>query len=419
MSLLANVFKGKTTRFRQIIGYACRRIHEDVIKTVDNPFDLIKWQHVTPVYEENILTLCRLKEADFGDSGTSIRTQRYYHDRYDRVVDIKGYSALDRQFLTCVNFELMSLYDSGFGDIIDTGVFQLVGDSLPIPPEINKDLVSAVKTLYTFLHNIEYHENCLYELTLYQDKDRIYSDAEITALLTNHLFSPLTSNDPRYLSSISDRTETELSSCPCTDECATQMHYYDYEIGNEGMGFKKPSILLYPLGGSVMAIDKAEELPKNIYGEGMPHSEQLRTAENKQKMASQAVIMSYYSNQLQLQEKGEVVSTLIPTVFTTWQCFDIYFYDSEKDIFIKTFHEPTQIFEFQSDGVGFKNKFNISAIFQLWMLINHLILKPNLEHVLSWKFENTFGFKEELEYKRLPEFSTVKLPSSKQSEIKK
>lgn len=186
------------------------------------------------------------------------------------------------------------------------------------------------------------------------------------------------------------------------------------------MGFIRPSVLLYPHGGGVIAINKAEEMPRNIYGEGMSHMEQLRLVENKQKMASYAVIMSHYNHHLQIQEKGRVVSTLIPTIFTTWKYFDIYMYDSEKDIFLKTFYEPTPIFKYKSDGVGFENKFNISAIFQLWMLINHSLLKPDSDISKSLALsnvENSFGLKLELEYNKLPEFTRQKLLSPKADDI--
>lgn len=155
MSLFTNICKTRALRLQKLVWFACRRVHEEVVPGYYNPFDLIKWQNEKPVYEETVLTACSLKHVDFGDSGTVLHAQRYFHDRRDNVVDIDEYNHIQREHLTCINFDLMSLYVHGFQNLMESGVFRLVADNLPIPPEVyNTDLVKSVKTLYTFLQNI-------------------------------------------------------------------------------------------------------------------------------------------------------------------------------------------------------------------------------------------------------------------------
>lgn len=103
----------------------------------------------------------------------------------------------------------------------------------------------------------------------------------------------------------------------------------------------------------------------------------LRHMESIRQFSAQAITFSYYQASIQEQDSGnsESLISLIPTIAINEKGFDVYMYDSVNEIFFRNCGDPLPLWNEQLPA-NHNATINISSVVTLWMLINHLTLKP-------------------------------------------
>lgn len=202
---------------------------------------------------------------------------------------------------------------------------------------------------YGFIPEKEFHEMCLQKV--HYLPNQICEELYITTILTNHLFSRLTSVGG-YLRFVANNSseKSKFEICPC--------RYCDDEIllGNTGIGsvylfYGRPDVKLYTLGGDIFNIVYPSDVIDNSYLEEMDGpdisdsednntSQALRYRKNISKFISQVITFSFYQRSLQKRQNRKFTSTLIPTLAVTENHFDLYIYDCKNDILLRNYGEP-------------------------------------------------------------------------------
>ena len=105
------------------------------------------------------------------------------------------------------------------------------------------------------------------------------------------------------------------------------------------------------------------------------NEEILRSRESENQFSSVAITFSYYQRLKQyrkkIENKNDQIVSIIPTIAICQDCFDIYMYDTEHDIFLRNVGDPIPLWEDEYN-------LSLSSVLILWMVLNHLQFKPKI-----------------------------------------
>lgn len=259
---------------------------------------------------------------------------------------------------------------------------------------------------YGFIPDKDFHEMCLRKVRYVpnQSSEELY----ITTILTNHLLSKLTTVGG-YLCFIANdyANKPNFQICPCR-YCDDEILFGNTGIGSEFLWYGRPDIMLYTLGGGnfnvVCPSDEDDitdlsdlmiemESPDISVVEGKSKSAALRYRKNMTQFISQVITFSFYQAALQKKQKRTTSSrcTLIPTLAISGSHFDIYIYDSENDILLRNYGKPIPLWNEISSESTYVT-LNMSSVLMLWMVLNHMTLKPSLSQEDMHKVRGTCNF---------------------------
>lgn len=283
------------------------------------------------------------------------------------------------------------------------------GENDPELIEENELLDYALQSfMYGFLLKKEHHERCLRTILTTSKEEKI------TAILANHLFSRLAVNTPSNTYYVSSDYGDKYVCCPCSYSCRDKMWYGDYGIGTELLWYGKPDIMVFPFGASCNIVFpkemEQEEFIENEHNEKQiikvyKPSKLLRERLNESQFVSQAITFSFYQKKFQLQQDSHCPPvTLIPTIAFTDRCFDMYMYDTKNDILLRNDGEPISLWN-NLESASYAT-LNLGAVLQLWMLINHLTIKPYLPEPDLDMLKGTCGFTTSLSDERIQKIET-------------
>lgn len=247
--------------------------------------------------------------------------------------------------------------------------------------------------LFHFLRKKDYHEKCLRK-ALQEHRDRKkFTESQISMLQAIHLLSQLVfpSYDPVLTDTsiplpyiMSNDVPDKVVSCPCG--CGRTVFYGNTGIGTTALWYGNPDILVFPNGG-VCSISGPPVNQISEFDEFVEEEEQivqvetelssLRQLKSIRQFSSQAITFSYYQASIQEQNSSNSDSlvSLIPTIAISEKGFDVYMYDSVNEIFFRNCGDPLLLWNEQLP-TNHNATINISSVVILWMLINHLALKP-------------------------------------------
>ncbi|XP_076111771.1 uncharacterized protein LOC143080015 [Mytilus galloprovincialis] len=285
--------------------------------------------------------------------------------------------------------DLMSSYISyrvNFKDLFADG-FHMLSDSESL------GRIYQLAPLFNFLWKKDYHEKCLRK-ALQEHRDRKkFTESQISMLLAIHLLSQLVfpSDDPGLTDTsiplpyiMSNDVPDKVVTCPCG--CGRTVFYGNTGIGTTALWYGKPDILVFPNGG-VCGLSGSPVNQMSAFHEFKEEEEQLVEEENElsslrhmksiRQFSAQAITFSYYQASIQEQNSSNSESfvSLIPTIAISEKGFDVYMYDSVNEIFFRNCGDPLPLWNEQLPA-NHNATINISSVVTLWMLINHLTLRP-------------------------------------------
>lgn len=153
-----------------------------------------------------------------------------------------------------------------------------------------------------------------------------------------------------------------------------------------------PDIIVYSLGGKCNIV-RPQQVDRNYWLTRDDHDfeaefdekqlielkrqkELLRSSQNISQFVAQCITFSFYQKQYQLKHRKDCLTvSLIPTIALSGMHFDIYIYDIDNDILLRNKGDPIPLWRSCRYPQA---KLNMSAIVQIWMVLNHLTLNPSL-----------------------------------------
>ncbi|XP_052081633.1 uncharacterized protein LOC127719518 [Mytilus californianus] len=275
------------------------------------------------------------------------------------------------------NAKFSSIFKKGFRALKDEYVDEGWNPRIKIITDILK---------YGFIPEKEIHEMCLQKVRYLPNQIR--EELYITTILTNHLFSRLTSVGG-YLRFVANNNtdKSKFEICPCR-YCDDEILLGNTGIGSEYLFYGRPDVKLYTLGGDIFNIVYPSDNNGNSHIEEMDGpdisdsddnntSQALRCRKNISKFISQVITFSFYQRSLQKRQNKKFTSTLIPTLAVTENHFDIYIYDCENDILLRNYGEPIPLWN-EEPSKSMYETLNMSSVLMLWMVLNHMTFTPCL-----------------------------------------
>nr|XP_022295842.1 uncharacterized protein LOC111105754 isoform X1 [Crassostrea virginica] len=246
----------------------------------------------------------------------------------------------------------------------------------------------ALSSLLVFLTELHEHEQIL------QDGFRRYSkvvnpETYIAALLTNHLLSCLVFGS-QYR--ISDDYRDQPPFCPCKDiTCDRHIVYGQTSFGHNDVWYGRPDVLLFP-----KQTENAYMVPLwyiNTQDEENEEMEDIHSLEMKRhskfekyasQVLSQAIIFAFYQSNLLEERRIEPLSTLVPSLVITPDQYYIIMYDYKRDILLSNEYQVSSLWE--DDGL------NLSAILDIWMVLNYKDFTPHLKSSVAQGLDGSSNF---------------------------
>nr|XP_022301386.1 uncharacterized protein LOC111109523 isoform X2 [Crassostrea virginica] len=268
----------------------------------------------------------------------------------------------------------------------------------------------ALSSLLVFLTELHKHEQLL------QNGFRRYSkvvnpETYIAALLTNHLLSCLVFGS-QYR--ISNDYRDQPPFCPCKDiTCDKHIVYGQTSLGtnlnNKGDDTSKTMLLFKPINShgdvwygrpDVLLFPKQKEnaymVPLwyiNTQDEENEEMEDMHSLEIKRhskfekyasQVLSQAIIFAFYQSNLLEKRRIEPLSTLVPSLVITPDQYYIIMYDYKRDILLSNEHQVSSLWE--------GNGLNLSAILDIWMVVNYKDFTPHLKSSVAEGLDGSSNF---------------------------
>ncbi|CAC5422826.1 unnamed protein product [Mytilus coruscus] len=282
------------------------------------------------------------------------------------------------EFLTDkdVNQNAISTYSVDFESIFRKG-FDVIHDAI----EDGSSQNNAVNLFMEFLDSIEYHEGCLWKY-LYNHYPNI-SEAEMSAVFVTHILSHLVQeNKLGNTCTVKVNYKNRPDQCPC-NICQRKVNYGKTTFGNRYIWYSR-RISCYSQEQEVIVkyLLKKDDQPLRRY-------------------------------QMTKHWKSEDIVTAIPTVVLNPFGFDVYIYDPQHDVLLRNFDQPIP-FWCQSESNPKQKVLNKSSLLQLWLLLNHLVFKPQFTKDGIVALGGTAGFLSQVDsvrMQRLEEMMNLGLPA--------
>ncbi|VDI42871.1 Hypothetical predicted protein [Mytilus galloprovincialis] len=252
---------------------------------------------------------------------------------------------------------------------------------------------------YGFIAEKEFHEMCLQKVRYIPNQ--ICEELYITTILTNHLFSRLTSVGG-YLRFVANNNtdKSKFEMCPCR-YCDDEILLGNTGIGSEYLFYGQPDVKLYTQGGDFFNIvyPSDDNINSDSYLEEMDgpdirdseYNNALRYRKNISKFISQVITFSFYQRSLEKRKEKKCISNLIPTLAVTENHFDIYMYDCENDILLRNYGEPIPLWN-EAPSESTYETLNMSSVLMLWMVLNNMTLPPCLSYEDMNRLKGTCDF---------------------------
>ena len=126
------------------------------------------------------------------------------------------------------------------------------------------------------------------------------------------------------------------------------------------------------------------------------NSKDLRKIYNIRQFIAQTLTFAVYQKINHSHSWSDTVS-IIPTIALSAESFDVYFYDIKHDILLRNDGDPIPLWR-RGDT---KKKLDLSSVLMLWMVVNHLSMKPAITQAGIEKLKGSCNF--------LPHFSSDEL----------
>ncbi|XP_071150834.1 uncharacterized protein [Mytilus edulis] len=362
----------------------------------------------------------RMKTFTLGSSVTNanVKVEQVITDINGETIDPSTVDDSTEQSETFSQIiKLKSIYRNGF-DALEKHV---TDGKMTSNVDVNF-VIQAMKA--GFLQDLDFHERCIQKIFVNGDDedDDVNEELYETVILANHLFSRLTmpriSNSAKFGSYFSvlnvDKSRNIHRMCPC-DMCKEKIPFHNSGIGSEMLFYGYPDILVYSLDGKCNIVrpqkedrnywltredhDFEAEFDEKQLIELKRQKELLRSSQNISQFVAQCITFSFYQKQYQLKHrKDSLPVSLIPTIALSGMYFDIYMYDLDNDILLRNKGDPIPLWRSCRYPEA---KLDMSAILQIWMVLNHLTLNPSLPQEDIQSLKGTCDFLQHLPQERI------------------
>lgn len=141
----------------------------------------------------------------------------------------------------------------------------------------------------------------------------------------------------------------------------------------------------------------------------------LRRDSVVQQAVCQAITFAFYQRRYQISKNwnSEDIVTAIPTIVLNPFGFDVYIYDPQHDVLLRNFDQPIPFWR-QSESNPKQKVLNKSSLLQLWLIMNHLVFKPQFTKDGIIALGGTAGFLSQVDpvrMQRLEEMMNLGLPA--------
>ncbi|XP_052101641.1 uncharacterized protein LOC127735501 isoform X2 [Mytilus californianus] len=385
-----------------------RRTEEDVIVGISKSLAEYKDIQFEPF---------RIKAFTLGSSVTNanVKIEQIITDINVETIEPDTVDDSTEAFSKIIN--LNSIYRNGFNALEQHVTDGKMTDNVDV-----NFVIQAMKA--GFLQDLDFHERCLQKIFVNEDDedDDVNEELYEIVIMANHLFSRLTmpriSNSARFGSHFSvlndDRSRNIHRMCPC-DMCKEKIPYHNSGIGSEMLFYGYPDIIVYSLGGKCNIIQPQQE-DRNYWLTRDDHAfeaefdekqlielkkqkELLRSSQNISQFVAQCITFSFYQKHYQLKHrKDSLPVSLIPTIALSGMHFDIYMYDIDNDILLRNKGDPIPLWRRYRYPEA---KLDMSAIIQIWMVLNHITLNPSLPQEDIQSLKGSCDFLHQLQHERI------------------
>ncbi|XP_062616041.1 uncharacterized protein LOC134277747 [Saccostrea cucullata] len=342
-------------------------------------------------YRDLQLAPLKIKSCRIGDSFSRA------HLEYE-LITVKD----NNDLVLCENFS--NIYSQGF-DALRRSVGNVGVGFFDSPTGNERSYFYALSALRNFLIELHHHEMCLKQRIPFGDAFDKQSEVVVAVLLTNHLLSRLVYGN-RYL--ISNEYKGGPVKCPCLKplDCASLIYYGQTGLGCEEIWYGHPDVVLVPPRLSYVPLcfisddpedelkEDEEILTEDCLQENCSSTDicevngaKLIFEKCAEQILSQAITVSFCEGNVVLTDgEGLCGPILVPSLVLTPLHYYIVMYDYENDILLSSGHQPASLWD--ESGV----RFNLSAVLQIWMVLNHRFFGPKLNDTLLKDFSHSCNF---------------------------
>ncbi|CAG2230152.1 unnamed protein product [Mytilus edulis] len=307
------------------------------------------------------------------------------------------------EFLTDqdVNQNAISTYSVDFESIFSKG-FDAIHDSIVDDSSQNDD----VKLFTKFLDSLDYHEGCL--LNFFLENTPNISEPEMRTNLATHVL--LKSTTKINLSNalviyvkekcIMGRQHLEIDISGIADQklCYSQ----EQEVNVKYLLKKDDQLLASTIQVNlrvclIMTRVSSDVIP--LYNKLSVRPLHLPSIRDDTKYPKTGIVQD--------------IVTAIPTIVLNPFGFDVYIYDPQHDVLLRNFDQPIPFWR-QSESNPKQKVLNKSSLLQLWLMMNHLVFKPQFTKDGIIALGGTAGFLSQVDsvrMERLEEMMNLGLPA--------
>ncbi|CAG2210565.1 unnamed protein product [Mytilus edulis] len=366
--------------------------------------------NVLSSYQDFQLRPLRVGALSFG--------KRYGGSEVFSYIENNSRQFVREEFLTDqdVNQNAISTYSVDFESIFSKG-FDVIRDT-NIVDDNRQNLV--LNLLNEYLCSLEYHEGCLSNY-VFNNYNNI-SEPEMSAVFVTHILSHLVQeNKLGNTCTVKVNYKNKPDQCPC-NICQRKVHYGKTTFGNRYIWYSRPDIMLFPgTGGHCQIFVKKRRTTSCEYDptqlESLLDNEAafLRRDSVVKQAVCQAITFAFYQRRYQIAKNWNSpdIVTAIPTIVLNPFCFDVYIYDPQHDVLLRNFDQPIPFWR-QSESNPKQKVLNKSSLLQLWLMMNHLVFKPQFTKDGIIALGGTAGFLSQVDsvrMERLEEMMNLGLPA--------
>ena len=169
------------------------------------------------------------------------------------------------------------------------------------------------------------------------------------------------------------------------------LNIYIVFTGHNDVWYGRPDVLLFP-----KQTENAYMVPLwyiNTQDEENEEMEDIHSLEMKRhskfekyasQVLSQAIIFAFYQSNLLEERRIEPLSTLVPSLVITPDQYYIIMYDYKRDILLSNEYQVSSLWE--------DNGLNLSAILDIWMVLNYKDFTPHLKSSVAQGLDGSSNF---------------------------